>query len=282
MSAHAPAFGLAFCLAMSFMFSACGIEEKLIFHPSPAMERTPRDVGLEFDDLYFKSRDGVTLNGWFIARREARSTLVWFHGNAGNISHRVDNIKLLHEKVKANIFIFDYRGYGRSAGRVSEAGTYLDGEAALEFVHKQLGIAPEQIILFGRSLGAAVATEMALRFDSQALILESPFASVRAMASVVLPFLPVGPLLRTRYDVQEKIRSIKTPLLVLHGDRDEVVPFEQGKLVFAAAPEPKMFFTITGAGHNDTFLVGGERYYQQLEEFIEWTAINRATSSIRR
>jgi fermentation-respiration switch protein FrsA (DUF1100 family) len=263
------------CLVMSLMFSACGIEEKLIFHPSAAIERTPRDVGLQFDDLHFKARDGVELNGWFIPHREARSTLVWFHGNAGNISHRVENIKLLHEKVKINIFIFDYRGYGLSAGHVSEAGTYLDGEAALEFVRRELGVPPQRIILFGRSLGAAVATEMANHFDSQALILESPFASIRAMADIVLPWLPIGPLLRTRYDVQEKIRGIKTPLLVLHGDRDEVVPFEQGKLVFAAAPEPKKFFAIDGAGHNDTFIVGGAPYYRQLEQFIESTATNR-------
>jgi uncharacterized protein len=275
MSSHAPVFGLAVCLVMSLMFSACGIEEKLIFHPSPAIERTPRDVGLQFHDLHFKASDGVELNAWFIPHREARSTLVWFHGNAGNISHRVENIKLLHEKVKVNIFIFDYRGYGLSTGHISEDGTYLDGEAALEFVRKELGMPPERIILFGRSLGAAVAAEMANRFDSQALILESPFVSIRAMAGVVLPWLPIGPLLRTRYDVQEKIRSIKTPLLVLHGDRDEVVPFEQGKLVFAAAPEPKKFFTIDGAGHNDTFLAGGERYYRQLEQFIGWTAANR-------
>lgn len=236
------------------------------------MERSPRDVGLEFEDLYFSTRDGLLLNGWFIRNREARSTLVWFHGNAGNISDRVENIKMLHEKTKINIFIFDYRGYGRSAGRVSEEGTYLDGEAALEFVRKQLGVNPGQTVLFGRSLGAAVAAEMANRFDSQALILESPFASIRDMAHILLPFLPVGPLFRTRYDVREKVRTIRTPLLVLHGDHDEVVPIQQGKLVFDAAPEPKQFFTLVGAGHNDTYLVGGESYYQQLKQFIEWAA----------
>ncbi len=261
--------------AISLMAVSCRFEDRLIFQPSVTIDQSPRDVGLDFDDLYFSARDGVVLNGWFIRHREARSTLVWFHGNAGNIGHRVANIRLLHEKTRVNIFIFDYRGYGRSAGRASEEGTYLDGEAALDFVRNRLGIDPAQTVLFGRSLGAAVATEMANRFDSQALIVESPFASIRAMADAMFPFLPIGPLLSTRYDVLEKIRAIKTPLLVLHGDRDEVVPFEQGKLVFAAAPQPKKFIALAGAGHNDTYLVGGDRYFEQLRQFIEETTTTR-------
>ncbi|TMA93932.1 MAG: alpha/beta hydrolase [Deltaproteobacteria bacterium] len=259
-------------VALAALLTACRMEANFIFYPSATIEHTPREVGLEFEDVFFATRDDVRLNGWFIPHREARSTLVWFHGNAGNISHRVENIKLLHDKVKINIFIFDYRGYGRSEGRVSEEGTYLDGEAALDYVREQLDVKPKKIVLFGRSLGAAVAAEMANRYDSQGLILESPFVSIREMARVVFPLLPIGPLLQTRYDVREKIRKIKTPLLVLHGDRDEVVPFAQGKMVFDAAPEPKKFFTIAGAQHNDTYLVGGDSYFQQLQIFIEWAA----------
>ena len=255
--------------ALFFLSTACRMEDKFIFQPSSIVEFTPREVGLEFDDVNFSTRDGALLNGWFIPHHGARSTLVWFHGNAGNIGHRVENIKLLHDKVRVNVFIFDYRGYGRSEGRASEEGTYLDGEAALELVYKKFGIDRRRTILFGRSLGAAVATEMANRFDSQGLILESPFVSIREMARVVFPFLPIGSLLKTRYDVREKIGKIKTPLLVLHGDRDEVVPFTQGKMVFEAAPEPKKFFAIAGAGHNDTYLTGGESYFQQLRNFID-------------
>jgi uncharacterized protein len=262
-------------VALSLLPAACRMEDRFIFYPSATIEQTPRQVGLDFEDVSFSTRDGVRLNGWFIPHREALSTWVWFHGNAGNISHRVENIKLLHDKVKVSIFIFDYRGYGRSEGRASEEGTYLDGEAAMDFVHKRLGGDPKKIILFGRSLGTAVAAEMANRFESQGLILESPFVSIREMARVVFPFLPIGPLLQTRYDVQEKIRKIRTPLLVLHGDRDEVVPFTQGKMVFDAAPEPKRFFTIAGAGHNDTYLVGGERYFLQLQNFIDGLSSTR-------
>lgn len=269
-------------LGSAVVASGCGIENRMIFYPSTTIAQTPEQAGLAFEDMYFTAPDGVRLNGWFIPHTEARSTLVWFHGNAGNIGHRVENIKLLHERVKANIFIFDYRGYGRSQGAPDENGTYLDGEAALALVREKLGEAgAETVVLFGRSLGAAVAAEMATRFPAQALILESPFVSIAAMARLYFPLLPVGPFLRTRYDVEEKIRNVKVPVLVLHGDRDTIVPFEHGKLVFAAAPEPKQFYSIPGADHNDTFVVGGEGYYDQLKRFIEETRRERKPSHSR-
>ncbi|MGH7817011.1 MAG: alpha/beta hydrolase [Candidatus Binatia bacterium] len=256
-------------LLIAFSFMGCRPEDSLIFHPSAEIVQTPRHAGLEFQDLFFTTADGVRLNGWFIPHPEARATMVWFHGNAGNISHRVENIKLLYDKVKINIFIFDYRGYGRSAGSVSEEGTYRDGAAALDFVKKQLRVDVKNLIIFGRSLGAAVAAEMALRFESRGLILETPFMSIREMAKTIFPILPIGALLQTRYDVVEKVGKIKVPLLVLHGDRDDVVPYEQGKKVFAAAGEPKEFYTIGGATHNDTYLVGGDAYFQRLRSFVE-------------
>jgi len=259
--------------------SACGIENRLIFHPAASLERTPADVGLNFEDVFFTTRDGVRLHGWFVPHRNAHSTLVWFHGNAGNISHRVENIKLLHELVRVNVFIFDYRGYGRSDGRPSEQGTYLDGEAALELIGNKLGDENrKKIILFGRSLGAAIATEMATRFVSQALILESPFVSIAEMARTILPFFPIGPFLQTQYNVGERIKKIRGPLLVLHGDQDEIVPIEQGRKVFDAAPEPKTFFPIAGAAHNDTYIVGGKNYFRQLKDFIDQTALALAAN----
>jgi len=247
----------------------CPMEEKIIFQPETRLHETPRDVGLPFDDVYFFTADGVRLNGWFVPRREATSTLLWFHGNAGNISHRLENLKLLHDKIKVNVFIFDYRGYGQSGGTVSEEGTYRDGAAAVELLRRRYGVGADRSVFFGRSLGAAVAVEMATRARSLALILETPFASIRLMARDKLPFLPIGPLLKTRYDVVEKIRRISSPLLVLHGDRDEVVPLSHGQLVFDAAPQPKRFYTIAGARHNDTYLVGGDPYFAALRQHIE-------------
>ena len=250
------------------------LEEKFIFFPDPTVDVTPKDAGLAFDDTFFTTGDGVRLNGWFVPYPGAQTTLLWFHGNAGNISHRLENIKLLHDKVRINVFIFDYRGYGRSEGRVSEEGTYRDGEAALKYLSAREDVDRKGIVFFGRSLGAAVAADLATREECLALILETPFASIREMAKIAFPFLPIGPLLRTRYDVMEKIGRIKAPLLVLHGDRDEVIPFEQGRRVFEAAPQPKEFYAIRGAHHNDTYIVGGEPYFAALKDFI-----NRAVAS---
>ena len=251
------------------------MEEKIIFQPDARIHQTPSNVGLAFDDVYFATEDGVRLNGWFVPRRGAASTLLWFHGNAGNISHRVENIGLLNEKVNVNIFIFDYRGYGRSGGVASEEGTYRDGAAAFKLLHQRYGVEPNKLTIFGRSLGAAVAVEMATRVQSLAVILETPFTSVRDVARDKLPFLPIGPLLKTRYNVVEKIRKLRSPLLVLHGDRDEVVPFRHGQRVFDAAPQPKWFYAVAGAGHNDTYLVGGDPYFAALRQHIERAELAR-------
>ena len=254
---------------MLWLLTGCGLENRLIFHPRKEILRTPLDVGLEYQDVYFTTADNARLNGWFIPHPQAGATLIWFHGNAGNIADRVDNIKLLHAKTRVSIFIFDYRGYGRSPGRSSEATTYLDGEAAMNFVRSQLSVGSKNLVIFGRSLGAAVAAEMATRYDSRAVILESPLISIREMAKVILPVLPIGPLLSAKFDVIDKVGKITVPLLVLHGDQDEIIPFEHGQKVFAAAREPKQFYRISGAGHNDTFITGGNRYYECLRSFIE-------------
>jgi fermentation-respiration switch protein FrsA (DUF1100 family) len=260
---------LFFTLVSITLFGGCRIEDRFIFHPDHVTDRDPSHIGLRFEDVFFTTQDDIRLHGWFIPHQGAGATLVWFHGNAGNISDRLLNIKLLHDRIKINIFIFDYRGYGRSEGTISEKGTYFDGEAAIKYLLGRDDAAARRLILFGRSLGAAVAAEMATRFNTLGLILESPFVSIREMARAIFPSLPIAWLLRTRYDTIEKVRLVKTPILVLHGDRDATVPFAQGKKVFEVASEPKRFHRIVGASHNDTFVVGGEEYYGALREFIE-------------
>lgn len=264
---HPPASAIVAVILL--MLSGCGLENRLIFQPSTAIARTPRDVGLAFQDIYFATADQTRLNGWFIPHPQARATLVWFHGNAGNISHRVDNIKLLHDKCALSIFIFDYRGYGRSSGHPTEAGVYQDGAAAMEYVRRELGVESRDLVIFGRSLGAAVAAEMAGRYPSRAVILESPFASIGAMANQLVPWPPIGPLLSAKFDNLAKVSRISAPLLVIHGERDEIVPFAQGQQVFGAGREPKAFYPIQDAGHNDTFIVGGEAYFERLRSFID-------------
>jgi hypothetical protein len=245
------------------------MEEKLIFHPVASLHTDPGAVGLPFENVYFATADGLKLHAWHVPRPGAEVTLLWFHGNAGNISHRLDNIRLLARTVPVHVFIFDYRGYGLSQGKASEEGTYLDGEAALRYLLDERKIEPRRLVLFGRSLGAAVAAEIGGRCRCRALILESPFTSVQDMAKATLPFLPTGPFLRTRYDVVDKLRKVAAPVMVIHGENDEIVPFSMGRRVFASANEPKEFYVIPRARHNDTYLVGGDPYFAALKSFIE-------------
>ncbi len=242
-------------------------EEKLIYFPYRAHEMTPADLGLAFEEVTLQTGDGVRLHGWFLPVRDARRTVLVCHGNAGNISHRLDRVLLLQAKLGLSVFLFDYRGYGKSEGSPNEEGTYSDGRAAYQYLADR-GLAPDQIVLFGESLGAAIAVQLALERPAAALVLEAPFSSIRDMAAAAYPFLPLGRLVRTRYDNLAKIPSIEVPLLILHGTRDRIVPFAQGESLFRAAPEPKRFWAIAGADHNDTFLAGGEDYWLAWEDFL--------------
>lgn len=245
------------------------IDRYFIFFPERTVSRDPGDRGLDFEDVYFTASDEVRLNGWFVPGR-SETTLLWLHGNAGNISNRVDNIAEIHDALGVNVFIFDYRGYGRSEGTPSEKGTYLDAAAALEYLTSRGDVDPERLVLFGRSLGCAVAAELASQTGVQGVVLESPFTSIQAMAKRVYPFLPgIGSFVRTRYDTLSKMASIGAPVMVLHGDRDEIAPFDMGQEVFEAASSPKRFYRIEGAGHNDTYAVGGAPYYSALGEFLD-------------
>jgi fermentation-respiration switch protein FrsA (DUF1100 family) len=244
------------------------IEHQFIFFPKSSLEADPSSQGLAFEDAHFAASDGVQLHGWFVPGK-GDVTWLWFHGNAGNISHRIDNLRLVHDQLGVNVFLFDYRGYGQSQGTPSEQGTYLDANAALAYVKTRGGVAPDRIVYFGRSLGSAIAVDLATRDAPYALILESPLPSIRYMARHAYPFLPVGPLLRTKYDTLAIISLVNAPLLVLHGDRDDIIPIDGGREVFEAAGGPKSFHTIEGAGHNDTYLVGGQPYWDALKRFME-------------
>jgi len=163
-------------------------EKGIVFFPDPFLVGTPGDFGLKYEDVYFEAADGVRLHGWWVPKAGA-PVLVWFHGNAGNISHRLENIKLLHDRVGVQVFIFDYREYGRSQGRISREGTFLDAAAAYRYVAETRGMPPQEIILFGRSLGTALATDLAIQKPCRGLILESAFTNSSEMARMLAPFL---------------------------------------------------------------------------------------------
>jgi hypothetical protein len=274
------------------------LERSFIYFPERELIGNPAEFGLAFDDAYFTTSDGGRLHGWFVPGTggsveqrnigtELRSeavplfqgsnvpaahgglTWLWFHGNAGNISDRLENLHLLHEELGVSVFIFDYRGYGRSEGSPSEQGTYRDAEAALAYLLTRPDVDPERIVYFGRSLGSAVAVELATHRPPFALILESPFTSMADLVRHHYRFLPATGLIRTKYDSLSKTAKVHAPLLVLHGDQDDIVPFESGRKLFEAASEPKRFYAIQSAGHNDTYIVGGREYFRALREFVE-------------
>jgi len=243
-------------------------EKNLIYFPTRAHDATPKALGLLHEEMLATAEDGVRVHGWRLKGKTPRLTVLLSHGNAGNISHRLDRAMLLQRRFPADVLLYDYRGYGSSEGRPDEEGTYRDARAAYRWLRER-GEAPERIVLFGESLGCAVALQLALEEPARGLILESPFASIPEMARAVYPFLPLWPFVRTRYDNLGKAPRLRLPLLVLHGDRDEVVPFAQGRRVFEAAPAPKRFHAIPGAGHNDTYVTGGPAYWHVLAEFLE-------------
>ena len=242
------------------------MREDFIFYPDSYFIGDPAGWGLPYEDIYFPRADGVMLHGWLVPGHR-RITLLWCHGNAGNISYRLDNLKLLHDRLGLNIFIFDYSGYGRSQGKPSEEGTYRDAEAALAYLRARRDVDQDAIVFFGRSLGGAIAVDLASKQKCLGLILESTFASMERWISRSFPN-STPDMLPIKYDSLSKIKRVTAPLLMLHGNHDEVVPFQSGMELYEAANEPKEFYTIEQAGHNDTYIVGGEGYMATLEEFI--------------
>ena len=237
-------------VALAVMMAGCreSFEAHFIYYPTRELGHDPSSIGLAFRDVRFTASDGVKLHGWLIPGR-VPTTLLYSHGNGGNISNdeRLASIQLLARQLGVGIFIYDYRGYGRSDDvRPTEDGLVRDAIAARAALLRE-GVAPEHLIYFGRSLGSAVTVDLALAHPPRAVVLEAPIVSVRAMANHVIP--GAGYLFRTRWDSINKVSRLRAPLLVLHGDADEVVPYAQGRAIFDAAPEPKTFFTIRGGRH---------------------------------
>jgi len=237
-----------------------------LFYPNRNIATTPDRSGFIYEDVNFDTEDNVRLNGWWVPAGYAGYTVLFSHGNAGNISHRMDSIKIFHE-LMLNVFIYDYRGYGMSGGTPSEKGTYLDVEAAWNYLVKARGIDPGRIILFGRSLGGAIACYAAVKFFPAMVILESTFTSAAQVANHHFPFLPGRLLLPDTYNTLERIQYLHSPLLVVHSRGDEVVPFEHGQRLFRVAAVEKYFLEITG-GHNSGFMESLKTYREGIREFI--------------
>jgi len=260
-----------------FLLMGCSgfLEKTLVCFPQKDHDGRPEDFGLQAKDLYFETGDRVRLHGWLFTVDPQGPYLLWCHGNAGNISHRLENIALLLAQ-GINVFIFDYRGYGKSQGVLSEKGFYKDSRAAWDCLLKEGPASPSQVVLFGRSLGCAMAVDLALQVPAAGLILESGFPHLGAMARYHYPFVFSEKFLAHRYDALSRIGRLTRPVLVVHGTGDSIVPMALGRRLFQAAPEPKSFYEIPGADHNDTYLVGGEAYFQMIRETVrKWTMVKK-------
>ncbi len=243
-------------------------EKGTVFFPDPYLIGSPTDLGLEHEEVFFATEDGVRLHGWYVPHDGSSTTLLWFHGNAGNISHRLDNLALLHDRVGVNIFIFDYREYGKSEGEISKAGTFRDAFAAFGYLCSRPDLDPSRIVLFGRSLGTALATALAAERACAGVILESAFTSTDDVMRLYFRFFPPLPPGVIKYDSLSLIGKVGVPKLIIHGEFDEIIPLWMGERLHEAASPPKEFYLINGASHNDTYLAGGEAYFAKLKAFV--------------
>jgi len=237
-----------------------------VYYPERILSANPSSIGLHFESASFETTDGVRLSGWYIPSESARGVLLFCHGNAGNISHRLESIQIFH-RLGLDILIFDYRGYGQSEGTPTEHGTYRDAEAAWRYLIEERQVNPSEVVVFGRSIGGAIASWLAQSQTPGALILESTFTSLPDIAATLYPYVPVRLLLRFKYNTTEYLARINCPVLIVHSRDDEIMPFSHGWRLFEMAKKPKEFLEITGS-HNEGFIISGRHYEEGLNTFI--------------
>ena len=235
--------------------------------PGRALTASPADIGLEYEDISMLTRDGEQLHGWYVPATNRRGVVLFFHGNAGNISHRLDSIGIFHQ-LGLDTLIIDYRGYGQSTGKPTEQGTYLDAQAAWSYLVDERGIPADEIIIFGRSLGGAIGAWLGAQHTPAAVIIESSFTSGVDMARRLYPFLPARLITRLRYPVAEYASQLDCPVLVVHSLDDEIIPFEMGRSVYAAVKQRKSFLELRG-DHNNGFFISRRDYVAGLDSFFE-------------
>jgi fermentation-respiration switch protein FrsA (DUF1100 family) len=248
------------------------LEHHFLYFPEPRHDSTPATVGLAYEEVFFPATDATQLNGWLVPGQPDAPVVLFCMGNAGNISHRLETLQLLHNLGVA-VFILNYRGYGLSEGKASEQGTYHDVAGALAFLHER-GWPLERTVIFGRSLGAAIGLEAALNSSPAGLIMESAFTSIAAMGRHHYPFIQrfLGWLIGARYDNLEKIAGLESPLLLIHGKGDTICPPRMAEELYSRAPQEKRMLWIPGADHNNGFIVGGDSYRKTLRLAIfQWT-----------
>ncbi len=246
------------------------LQGKMVFLsdlPGRSLTASPGDIGFEYEDVYLATSDDERLHGWYVPAASSKGVVLFFHGNAGNISHRLDSIGIFHQ-LGLDTLIIDYRGYGQSTGKTTEQGTYLDAQAAWSYLVNERGIPANRIIVFGRSLGGAIGTWLGAQHTPAAVIIESSFTSGVDMARRLYPFLPVRLITRLRYPVAQYASRLECPVLVVHSRNDEIIPFAMGQSIFAAVKQRKSFLELRG-DHNNGFFISRREYIAGLADFIE-------------
>jgi fermentation-respiration switch protein FrsA (DUF1100 family) len=242
-------------------------QPRLLFRPLREVVSTPAGRDLAHEEVVFQSGDGVRLTGWHVPAADARFTVLFCHGNGGNIMHTLDSVELFHE-MGLNCFVFDYRGYGASDGTPTEAGTYLDARAAFDWLTQVKRVRAREIIVCGRSLGGSIAAHLAAQVAPAGLVVEGAFTSYPDIGARLYPCLPVRLFARFRYDTLTHLRAVRCPVMVVHSRDDELVPFDLGVRLFDAANQPKRFVEIAG-GHSDGFLTSADRYREAWSMWLD-------------
>jgi len=246
------------------------LQGKMVFLsglPGRALTASPGDMGLDYEDVSLTTSDGERLHGWYVPATNRRGVVLFFHGNAGNISHRLDSIGIFHQ-LGLDTLIIDYRGYGQSTGKTTEQGTYLDAQAAWGYLADERGIPADRIIVFGRSLGGAIGAWLGAKRTPAAVIIESSFTSGVDMARRLYPFLPVRLITRLRYPVAEYASRLECPVLVVHSRNDEIIPSEMGQSIYAVVKQRKSFLELRG-DHNNGIFISRHDYIAGLDGFID-------------
>ncbi len=251
---------VAICILL-FLF-----QKHLVYFPVKKFDFSPQQYGLVYEDLFIQTSDGVKINAWFIPADTSRGVVLFCHGNAGNISHRLESVSIFN-RLSLDVLIFDYRGYGRSEGSPDEEGTYQDGQACWEYLVNRKAYKPDQIIIFGRSLGTGIASWIAKENKPGMVILESSYTSLPDLGAKIYPFFPVRLLSRINYPTGKHLQNINCPKLFIHSKGDEIIPFTLGYQNYQLASEPKQFLEIHGS-HNDGFFVSGEIYKNGINDFL--------------
>jgi len=248
------------------------LEDRSIYFPDKIIIQTPDALGLGYEERFIETDDGIRLHAWYIPKQGARFTVLHFHGNGGNISHRLHLYKLWHD-MGLGVFALDYRGFGRSLGHPSETGLYADARAAWRELTDSLAAPHDRIIIAGRSLGCAPAAYLAAQTDAAGLVLETPFTSLPDMADKLYPWLPARFLVRTQFNNMKRIPDVNTPVLIITAEGDQIIPQWMGQRLFEAASEPRQY-TVLAGGHNDFDQLSGREYLRTWSQFLKSISVD--------